>query len=401
MYYDKTQACGTLAGSGVNDPLTLWILADPHYLSTKLFDLNAASFQRLLEHEAGRLIERMPQVMESFVKRAVQQKPDAVLLPGDLTLNGELISLQEIREYLEQIRQAGIDVLVIPGNHDIEHPRAGSYTQQEAGDTPSVTKSLFWEEMKRFGYADSISQAPDSFSYCYPIRDDLRILALDANTKDMPCALTDSTLHWAEEQLADAQKNGCAVISISHQNILIQDKRMERGFVMNNHREVVRLLQKYGVKLHLSGHAHLQSYAMDNDLYDICTECAAVSPLGFGVLEISGDHNKWSYHRSLFELYQEEAEQRMHRTVKRMLAGALPEGLYTEAEQNCMMKLGTELVVSYFAGNICSLESPERKADAERWLTQSGQNDQSDYIVSIIEREEQCHKELQNVNNSH
>ena len=83
---------GVLNGHG-GRPLTLWIIGDPHYLSPSLFDAAAASFQRILPFNSGKLIEAIPDLMSDFFSRARSEKPDAVLVPGDLTLNGELAGL--------------------------------------------------------------------------------------------------------------------------------------------------------------------------------------------------------------------------------------------------------------------------------------------------------------------
>lgn len=50
-----------------------------------------------------------------------------LIISGDLTLQGKK-SHEELAEKPEQVENAGITVVVIPGNHDINNPSAAVYS---------------------------------------------------------------------------------------------------------------------------------------------------------------------------------------------------------------------------------------------------------------------------------
>ncbi|WP_287895528.1 metallophosphoesterase [Clostridium sp.] len=57
-----------------------------------------------------------------FLEEVRTAHPSALVLSGDLSQNGEKANHEALAEKLERVQAAGIPVLVIPGNHDINHP---------------------------------------------------------------------------------------------------------------------------------------------------------------------------------------------------------------------------------------------------------------------------------------
>ena len=72
------------------------------------------------------------EVMDAFLDDMKEEDPDLLILSGDLTLDGEKASHEELAELLEGLSEAGIEVAVIPGNHDINNPDARRYTADGA-----------------------------------------------------------------------------------------------------------------------------------------------------------------------------------------------------------------------------------------------------------------------------
>jgi len=66
-------------------------------------------------------------LLRKTVQLLLQENPDVVLIPGDLTKDGELVSHLGVAELLKPLREKGIKVLVIPGNHDINNPNAVAF----------------------------------------------------------------------------------------------------------------------------------------------------------------------------------------------------------------------------------------------------------------------------------
>ena len=374
---------GSLNGRAGNR-LVLWILADPHYLSPSLFDRQADAFRSILAVNSGKLIEHMPEVMEEFLSRALRERPDAVLFPGDLTLNGELTGLLEMEQMCSHLEAAGIRVLVIPGNHDIDCRYASVLTGDVAAPAERVTRDAFINHMRRFGCDNAISRDDHSFSWIVPLADDLRILGFDTNTTACPGGIPEGTLTWAENALAQANAEGAAVITMMHHNLLVQNRFMETGFVLKNRAEVFDLLDHHGVMLNLSGHIHLQHCSRKNSLTDITTASAAVFPLGYGVLEIAEGHREWNYHREYMTQFQDAALRRMNETCERFLQDTLAQLDISEADRTCMRKAGQEVCVAVFAGWAYRPSDEEAERGCRLWSERASDTFWGKYIVSAI-----------------
>ena len=61
-----------------NEPLTLVIATDLHYLAPELHD-QGERFQRLIEESDGKLTEKSETLVDQFVQEMLQKKPQAVL----------------------------------------------------------------------------------------------------------------------------------------------------------------------------------------------------------------------------------------------------------------------------------------------------------------------------------
>ena len=302
----------------------IWCATDIHYLSETLYDRGKA-FQRLLKNNDGKLFEYDREIMEEMTKQVIEGKPETFVMLGDLTFNGEMESLQELKGYFQRMEEAGVPVIVIPGNHDISYPYANAYFGDIAKSVPAVTSVQFRQEMQDFGYGESIAKDPDSCSYVYALRDDLWILTLDANTEAAPCALQDSTKQWLKKQLAEAAEKQITVMTISHQNVLKQNDMMYMGYVMNDYEEVQQILKDGGVFLHLSGHSHLQHTSVSEGLTDICNEALSVWPLSYGVITLKPGQTDFSYEKKSLGILQEESRERFDETILRTAVPTLEE----------------------------------------------------------------------------
>lgn len=60
-----------------------------------------------------------PQLVEAVEARVNEEKPDLVVVSGDLTQRARTEQFKEACEFLDRLREAGHDVLAVPGNHDV------------------------------------------------------------------------------------------------------------------------------------------------------------------------------------------------------------------------------------------------------------------------------------------
>ena len=278
-------------------PLRLAVATDLHFISPSLVREGEA-FTAAYAYGDGKQINYIPELLEVLVQELLEDPPDALLLTGDLTLNGERESHLELAQRLLPLRQAGIPVLVIPGNHDISNAFSSGYNRDKLYDVRSVTWQEFGEIYQNCGYGEATSRDTASLSYRYPLSQDLWLLMVDTNLYDREGArsipqnagaLSPETLRWIEEQLQEARRQGAEVITATHHNLLSHSERLQEGYTLDNAEEMLALCQDYGVRLNLSGHVHIQDIAgaqLDGQpFYDIATSSYAVYTNQYGLLD--------------------------------------------------------------------------------------------------------------------
>ena len=180
--------------------------SDIHYMSPGLTDYGKA-FHELVDSGDGKVVRYMPQIWQAFAEEVVSARPDALVLSGDLTMNGEKINHQELASKLADIEASGIPVLVIPGNHDVNNPYATQYYGDSQSFVDTVTPDEFREIYGAFGYNEAVSQAPDSLSYLYLLNETTWMLMLDSCIYDpdneVDGEIKAGTMEWIEQCLKE------------------------------------------------------------------------------------------------------------------------------------------------------------------------------------------------------
>ena len=104
----------------------LFTATDLHYIAPTLTD-NGALFTDLIERGDGKAMAYSDALIEAFVAQVIAEKPDALILSGDLTFNGARESHEALSLRLARVRDAGIPVFVLPGNHDLNSSSAARF----------------------------------------------------------------------------------------------------------------------------------------------------------------------------------------------------------------------------------------------------------------------------------
>ncbi len=278
-----------------DSPINIIFATDIHYLCPSLVEDNA-DFAEYMQSSDGKLTHYSKEIVSAFIRDIKQKSPNFLILGGDLTFNGEKASHKELSLMLAEIKDAGIPVLVIPGNHDINRPFAYKYTKDGSEKTDAVTSDEFWKLYKGLGAENAVSFDEASLSYLYNLSEDFQVLMLDTSRYNNGVfeggKLEDSTLAWVEDTLKTAKDNGITVMTITHHNLLPHNPLFPYGFTIENYEQIVSLLEKYDVSLNLGGHIHMQHIAKsesESGLYDIANNALSVYPNYYGELNISPD----------------------------------------------------------------------------------------------------------------
>lgn len=267
--------------------ITIYQATDLHYLSSKLTD-GGSFFSQVVDDGDGKVMHYSEALVKAFLEQVAREKPDVLLLTGDLTLNGEKLSHQDLSSFLESVEAAGVEVLVIPGNHDLNNKMAVHYMKDSYERVETVNAKAFSQIYKAYGYAQAFSRDTNSLSYVYPLGDNLRLLAVDVNTDEAPGQLKAETLSWVRIQLEKAKSEGVRVLAMTHQNMLQHNALFSGGFVFEGSDALLSLFESYDVISNLSGHMHLQ-HIQTSDLAftEIATSSLAITPNQFAVIKIN------------------------------------------------------------------------------------------------------------------
>ena len=244
------------------EPPTLMLASDLHYMSSTTHD-DGKAFRSMVEHDDGKLDQYSDEMLDTLVETAIENHPTALALTGDITLNGERINHELLAEKLQKVQDAGIPVLVIPGNHDIRNQNAATYFGEKREEAEYLeTGDDFYEIYHRFGYDQSPNRDMASLSYVYPLDAKHWLLMLDSCIYDdgnhVEGRISEATLKWMEVHLRVAKEHDIQVIVLAHHNLLQESRLFTTQCEMENGPEVTALLEAYQVPLYISGHLHVQ-----------------------------------------------------------------------------------------------------------------------------------------------
>ena len=228
------------------DDVMLMTANDLHYISPTLTE-NKELFRIAVDNADGKVSHYSGEIVDAFVDKVMEQGPEALILSGDLTFNGARASHEDLVKKLSRIEEAGVDVLVIPGNHDVDSQNAYSFNGEEIVPTEALSSYEFVQMYADFGPDRAISKDEYSFSYVYQTSSDVRVFMIDSNCYGKGF-VNDHTLKWLEDELLRAKADNANVITVTHQNIYAHSELLSFGYTLYNASSLESLLVKYKVK---------------------------------------------------------------------------------------------------------------------------------------------------------
>lgn len=258
------------------------IASDLHYIAPELTD-GGPGYQQTLKNGDSKFMPYVEEITDAFLDEVLADPPDVVLLTGDLTFNGAEISHRRLAGKLQRLEDAGIPVLVLPGNHDVYNENAALYRGGSFERVPFASGESFAEIYRDFGPGEALSADSDSLSYVWQLNEQVWIMMLDENTAHDFCGLSDRSFQWIEAQLQKAREEGRFVLVAGHQNVF-QHSIFRGGYVIQGAQRLQELLRRYGVPLCLSGHLHTQHVLSEDGLTEIATSALCSYPCQYAVL---------------------------------------------------------------------------------------------------------------------
>ena len=281
-----------------NPHLKIAIVSDIHYMHPSLFTNNGAmgtAFQNYVNQDP-KLVEYSDPIFRNVLADLKTEHPDILLVPGDITKDGEKIGHQAMAGFLNELRSDGIKVYVVPGNHDINNAKAKRYDGDNDYPVDMTTAIDFASIYADFGYNNAIARDVNSLSYVVQPEADLRIIAIDASkyeeygpSGDVAAGrIKPATLTWILAQLAEAKQQNITVFAMMHHNLIEHyagQSQLDPGYVIDDWQNVANTLMDAGLKTIFTGHYHandISSYTHNGkELTDIQTGSLVTAPIPY------------------------------------------------------------------------------------------------------------------------
>lgn len=368
----------------LDEPIEFIIANDIHYISPTILG-DGEFFRNPTGRADGKVVHYITDITDAFIAEVIEKKPQALILAGDLTLNGALVSHTELANKLAAVKNAGIDVLIIPGNHDFDKT-AVDYSGDSLKEAEGSSASDFYDIYNPL-LPETVSREEGTFSYIYEASEDLWVLMLDTNTY-AECYVMESTFKWAEEQLGIARESGIDVIAVSHQNIYKHSDLLSFGYQLYNGTNLQSLYEKYSVICNFSGHIHVQSI-IDEDLPEIATSSLAVTGLHYGKITYNGKALNYATETlgvakeaEGYADFSEYATYYFEKIAIGQAHDALGDSGLSGSEIELMAKTYAEINSAYFEGK--KIDPKSYAEGIELWRTKSD-SFISRYIDSMLE----------------
>lgn len=382
--------------------LTIYVASDLHYISPALID-GGAAYQDFTDMRDNKEVLYIEQLMDSFIDKVKKDEPDVLILSGDLTINGEKKSHEDLAQKLASIDPSVTKVYVIPGNHDINNVFARGFKEDHQIVTDYITPQEFTEIYGSLGIGAAASKDKSSLSYLVKPASDFWILMIDSNIYDYNIEegtpsiggfIEEDTLSWIEACGRESKEAGATLITVTHQNLLDHNALLSIGYTIYNNMELLSVLKEEAVHLNFSGHIHCQDIISEDGVYDVASNALSVYPHKFGVLNITDtdmiydterlDVASWAEVSGLNNPdllnYDEYTKNRFDETMSRIEISD-PENKYTEEQKAAMTDFFKELNRRCFAGEEMTKEEAEG-SDAYKWLSEQ-EGFLSNYIKTI------------------
>lgn len=291
----------------------IFVFSDPHYYAPELGTTGSA-FEEYLKRDR-KLLAESDAILRKTIEVIKTGDAGIVLISGDLTKDGELVSHCKMAEYLRVLEEDGRKVFVIDGNHDINNPKACSYQKDKAIPVAGIMPDKFKEVYGEFGYREAIARDPKSLSYVVEPIKGIRIVVMDSAYYDTDPdnkissgtvissdteisttagGFTEARLNWGLRQVSIAKAQGNIVLGMMHHGLVEHFSGQTAFFgeyLVNNPDTVATKLAQAGMDAVFTGHFHAQDIAAKQIgvkcLYDIETGSLVTYPNPYRIIEIT------------------------------------------------------------------------------------------------------------------
>lgn len=288
--------------------LRIAVMSDLHYLSPDMI-ADTEDFEHAFNSDR-KLLKESSAILHEMFEQVRADKPDILLVSGDLTKDGEQECHAALAKQLQQLQQdvPGLKIYVINGNHDIRNYNAKNFNTADGKAVPATrTEPEDFKRIYDFVYSDPTVLATftpaegnkaGSLSYVARPVEGLTVIAMDTcryssdNTSngddehETSGAISADLEKWVIEQTAAAKARGDLVIGLEHHGLVphfdVQPTILPM-YLVNGYERIAQEYADAGMSVVFTGHMHAVDIAAmttkaGNTFYDIETGSALTYP---------------------------------------------------------------------------------------------------------------------------
>jgi 3',5'-cyclic AMP phosphodiesterase CpdA len=366
-------------------PVRFMTISDIHFLDPSLYD-DGKAFGDFSASNDGKMLTEGPLVLKMIVKTAITEKPDFLLVTGDLTVNGAEASHRGVAEAFRTIEEAGIPVYVVPGNHDILNPWASIFDSDTSERIGGIDPDTFRKIYNGAGYGDAEEADLDTLSYIAEPIPGLRLLMLDSNlyednvSKKYPQTdgfFSPGQTRWIRNSLDGAAEEERAVIVGMHHSLLHHVGN--GGGTMNsitvyNWPIYFEIFANAQASLVFTGHIHAQDTAAmavpdsGGFVFDASTGAASIFPHSYRIVTIDGDTASYQAGRLTDMLPEEDRDAYIQRARSVYITSLVDRSAPSLAERNAVDEDDARVMMSYIAALSLNHFAGEEQGDLPEHL---------------------------------
>lgn len=274
---------------------SFWVISDTHLIADSLHD-HGQAFSQMQKTSQGKDLYYQETALSAFVRMAQKKKPTAIIVTGDVTFNGERVSAEKFAEIFKPLEET--QLLVLPGNHDIYDGWAREFRGKKQYYAGQISPRM-WRNIFKTSYKNAVSVDDKSLAYSVQLNPNYLLILADSNDYGKEEATTAPATagflgreqrRWIKAQLQYASENNLQVIFCMHHNLYAHNPAVNKGYVVDDYRELRKLLAQYNVNLVFSGHIHAQNIMLPQDpcpATEVVTASFCSNDQGYGVVKVS------------------------------------------------------------------------------------------------------------------
>lgn len=295
---------------------SFWVISDTHLIADSLHD-HGQAFSQMQKTSQGKDLYYQETALSAFVRMAQKKKPAVIIVTGDVTFNGERVSAEKFAEIFKPLKET--QLLVLPGNHDIYDGWAREFRGKKQYYAGQISPRM-WRNIFKTSYKNAVSVDDESLAYSVQLNPDYLLILADSNDYGKEEATTAPATagflgreqrRWIKSQLQYASENNLQVIFCMHHNLYAHNPAVNKGYVVDDYRELRKLLAQYNVKLVFSGHIHAQNIMLPQDpcpATEVVTASFCSNDQGYGVVKVSPKEVSYTCHHFKMKDYLTDKE---------------------------------------------------------------------------------------------